>query len=157
MSDRAFLDTNILVYAYDEHERLKRKKAQALLTDGIESENVVLSVQVLGEFFNVVTRHITPPLSPGEAQEIIDTLSILPVQEIDLTMVNRAIDTHKTYQISYWDSLIVSAAERAGCAKIFSEDLSDGQTYHHILVCNPFNKEQKLLYPYSASNFFRWR
>lgn len=141
MSDRAFLDTNILVYAYDEHERWKQKKAQALLTDGIESENVVLSVQVLGEFFNVVTRHIKLPLSPGEAHEIIDTLSILPVQEIDLTMVNRAIDTHKTYRISYWDSLIVSAAERAGCAKIFSEDLSDGQTYHNILVYNPFKKE----------------
>jgi predicted nucleic acid-binding protein len=69
-------------------------------------------VQVLGEFFNVVTRNIPQPMTPSEVKEIISTISILPVQEIDLTMVNRAIDTHKIYQISYWDALIVSAAEQ---------------------------------------------
>lgn len=144
MSDRLFLDTNILVYAYDKHEPQKQRKAQELLTDGIEQENLFLSVQVLGEFFNVVTRHIPQPMTPDEAKEIINTLSILPVQEIDLTMVNRAIDTHKAYQISYWDALIVSAAERAGCMMILSEDLSDGQTYHKILVSNPFSDEQRV-------------
>jgi predicted nucleic acid-binding protein len=142
MSDRIFLDTNILVYAYDKHEAQKQKKAQRLLTSGIEQESLFLSVQVLGEFFNVVTRHIPQPMSSDEAKEIINTLSILPVQEIDLAMVNRAVDTFKKYQISYWDSLIVSAAERAGCTMIFSEDLSDGQTYHDILVHNPFNPEK---------------
>ena len=141
MSDRAFLDTNILVYAYDQHEPQKQKKAQGLLTDGIKRENLFLSVQVLGEFFNIVTRHIPQPMSSDDAQEIISTISILPVQEIDLTMVNRAIETHKRYQISYWDSLIVSAAERAGCTMILSENLSAGQTYHNIVVRNPFNDE----------------
>jgi predicted nucleic acid-binding protein len=53
-------------------------------------------------------------------------------------MVNRAIDTHKMYQISYWDSLIIAAAERAECKSILSEDLNDGQTYHGIQVSNPF-------------------
>jgi predicted nucleic acid-binding protein len=96
MSDRLFLDTNILVYCYDKHETQKQRKAQELLTDGIEQENLFLSVQVLGEFFNVVTRRIPQPMTPDEAKEIINTLSILPVQEIDLTMVNRAIDTHKS-------------------------------------------------------------
>jgi len=144
MSARVFLDTNILVYAYDKHEPQKQKKAQGLLIDGIEQENLLLSVQVLGEFFNAVTRYIPQPMSSDEAKEIIDALSIIPVQEIDLNMVNRAVDTHKTYRISYWDSLIVSAAERAGCTMIFSEDLSDGQTYHNILVRNPFNEEQRV-------------
>jgi predicted nucleic acid-binding protein len=64
-----------------------------LLTSGIEQESLFLSVQVLVEFFNVVTRHIPQPMSPDEAKEIINTLSILPVQEIDLAMVNRAVDT----------------------------------------------------------------
>ncbi len=77
-------------------------------------------------------------------REIINTLRILPVQDIDTTMVKRAIDTHEMYQISYWDSLIVSAAERSGCRIILSEDLSDGQTYHNILVNNPFKDEQKI-------------
>jgi predicted nucleic acid-binding protein len=138
MSVRVFVDTNVLVYAYDKHEPQKQRKAQRLLADGIEQENLFLSVQVLGEFFNVVTRHIPQPMSPDETQEIINSLSILPVQEIDLAMVNRAIDTHQTYQISYWDSLIVSAAERAGCTMIVSEDLSAGQAYHNIRVINPF-------------------
>jgi predicted nucleic acid-binding protein len=123
MNDKAFLDTNILVYAYDQYDPQKQKKAQSLLTDGMEQENIVLSVQVLGEFFNVVTRHI---------------ISVLSIQDIDLTMVNRAIDTHKMYQISYWDSLIIAAAERAECKSILSEDLNDGQTYHGIQVSNPF-------------------
>lgn len=138
MSVRVFVDTNVLVYAYDKHEPQKQRKAQRLLADGIEQENLFLSVQVLGEFFNVVTRHIPQPMSPDETQEIINSLSILPVQEIDLAMVNRAIDTHQTYQISYWDSLIVSAAERAGCTMIVSEDLSAGQAYHNIRIINPF-------------------
>ncbi|MBW2000385.1 MAG: PIN domain-containing protein [Deltaproteobacteria bacterium] len=138
MSAKAFLDTNILVYAYDEYDPRKQKTAQKLLTGGIEQENVVLSVQVLGEFFNVVTRHIRQPMSPDEAQDIIATLSILSIQDIDLTMVNRAIDTHKMYGISYWDSLIIAAAERAQCTSILSEDLNDGQTYHGIQVSNPF-------------------
>jgi predicted nucleic acid-binding protein len=138
MNDKAFLDTNILVYAYDQYDPQKQKKAQSLLTDGMEQENIVLSVQVLGEFFNVVTRHIRQPMSSDEAQEIISTLSVLSIQDIDLTMVNRAIDTHKMYQISYWDSLIIAAAERAECKSILSEDLNDGQTYHGIQVSNPF-------------------
>ena len=140
MSDRVFLDTNILVYAYDQHDPRKQNKAQELLTDGIERETLVLSVQVLGEFFNVVTRHIPQPVTSDEAREIITTMSILPVQEIDLAMVNRAIDTHKMYQIAYWDALIISAAERAGCKSILSEDFSNGQAYHEILVRNPFTE-----------------
>jgi len=144
MNDRVFLDTNILVYAYDQHDPQRQTKAQGLLTDGIKQENLFLSVQVLGEFFNVVTRHIPQPMSPSEAKEIINTLNILPIQEIDMTMVKRAIDTHEMYRISYWDSLIVSAAERTGCRIILSEDLSDGQTYHDIQVNNPFKDEQKI-------------
>jgi predicted nucleic acid-binding protein len=142
MNDRAFLDTNILVYAFDQHEPHKQRKAQELIIDGIEQENLSLSVQVLGEFFNVITRHISQPMTPDEAREIIGAMSILPVQEIDLTLVNRAIDTHKTYQISYWNALIVSAAERAGCTVILSEDLGDGQAYHDIVVRNPFTEHQ---------------
>jgi len=141
MSDKAFLDTNILVYAYDQHEPRKQRIAQKLIADGIERENLLLSVQVLGEFFNVVTRQIPQPMTPDEAQEILAIICYLPVQEIDLTMVNRTIETHKRYQISYWDALIVSAAERAGCTSILTEDLSDGQTYHSIVVRNPFTEE----------------
>jgi predicted nucleic acid-binding protein len=141
MSDRLFLDTNVLVYAYDRYAPLKQKKAQSLIAEGIRKENLFLSVQVLGEFFNVVTRHIPKPMTIEEAEEIITTVSVLPVQEIDLAMVKRAIATLRTYKISYWDALIVSAAERAGCTVILSEDLSDGQTYNEMQVHNPFGDQ----------------
>ncbi len=144
MSDKAFLDTNILVCAYDQHEPGKQKIAQKWVTDGIEKESLLLSVQVLGEFFNVVTRQIPQPMTSDGVREIIAIVSYLPVQEVDLVMVNRAIDTRKRYQISYWDALIVSAAERTGCRLILSEDLSDDQTYHNIAVHNPFTEELRL-------------
>ena len=76
-----------------------------MITTGIEQENLVLSVQVLGEFFNVVTRRTPQPVRSDEAREVIASIGILPVQEIDLAMVNRAIDVHKKYQLAYWDAL----------------------------------------------------
>ena len=138
MNDKIFLDTNILVYAYDKYERRKQKKAQAILTDGIEQDSVILSVQVLGEFFNVVTRNIKSPMTPDDARDIIETLGIITVQDIDYIMVKRAIDTQMKYKISYWDSLIIAAAERAESKMILSEDLNHGQIYHGVLVHNPF-------------------
>lgn len=93
---------------------------------------------MLSEFFTVVTRHIREPLSVDEAQGLLNAFSIMPVLEVDLAMVNRAVDTHKVYGISYWDALIVAAAERGRCSKILTEDLNDGQIYHGILVANPF-------------------
>jgi len=95
MSDKLFLDTNILVYAYDTSQPEKQAQAQALLTQGIEQENVVLSAQVLGEFFVVVTRRIQTPLSAEEAEQVIELLGILPVVEIDLKLVRRALSVHK--------------------------------------------------------------
>lgn len=138
MKDRAFLDTNILVYAYDRQDPGKQTTAQKIIVKGIEQENLVLSVQVLSEFFTAVTRHIPTPMTPEEARVVISTVSILPVQELDLPIVDRAIDLHLRYQIAYWDALIVSAAERSQCTLILSEDLSDGQSYGEILVRDPF-------------------
>ncbi len=138
MPDREFIDTNVLVYAYDRHDPAKHSQAQELLTRGIENETAVLSVQVLSEFFMVVTRRIPNPLSIEEVEEVMDLVRILPVVELDWAMVRRAIDTHRQYGITYWDSLIVAAAERVGCARILSEDLNPGQSYHGIVVVDPF-------------------
>ena len=97
-----------------------------------------MSVHVLGEFFTVVTRRIPSPLSIKEAGEVVDLLAILPVISLDLSMVRRAISAHERYGITYWDSLIVAAAERAGCTRIISEDLNSGQSYLGIMAVNPF-------------------
>ena len=128
----------MLVYAYDRHDLTKHTRAQEIVQRGIENESAVLSVQVLGEFFNVVTKRIPNPLSPAEAEAVIDLVCILEVVEVDTDMVRQAIAIHGRYGIAYWDALIVAAAERAGCSRILSEDLNAGQAYHAIVVENPF-------------------
>ena len=97
-----------------------------------------MSVQVLGEFFRVVTRRIPRPLSVEQATAVIDVICSLQVLDIDLEMVRRAISTHSRYGTTYWDSLIIAAVERAGCSTILSEDYNSGQSYHGILAVNPF-------------------
>ncbi|MCP4755336.1 MAG: PIN domain-containing protein [Proteobacteria bacterium] len=138
MSDRFFLDTNILVYAYDDSEPEKKSRAGDLLVNGLRSENAVVSTQVFGEFFNVATRHIANPYSAAEAEEILRTFSSVEVVEIATATIWRAIDPHKTYQTSYWDSLILSTAEQAGCGTVYSEDFNHNQVYNGITVVNPF-------------------
>ena len=138
MADRDFFDTNILIYAADRSEPRKQSQARRLLKNAIENETGTVSVQVLGEFFNVVTRRIPTPLSVEEAEEAINRVAVLPVVEIDWALVQRAINTHKEYGITYWDSLIVAAAERAGCTRIVSEGLNSGQSYHGMVVADPF-------------------
>ena len=139
MSDRRFVDTNVLVYAYDTDSATKQVGALRLLRDGILNDALAVSAQVLGEFFTVVTRRIPTPLTADGAAAAIETLKPIPVVEIDRQLVERAIETHKRYGIAYWDALIVAAAERAGCAEVLSEDLNAGQRYGDVIVNNPFN------------------
>lgn len=138
MADREFFDTNILIYASDRSEPEKQFQARRLLKHAIEHETGVISAQVLSEFFMAVTRRIQEPLSIEEAEQVVEQLAILPVVELDLALVRQAIGTCRRYQISYWDSLIVAAAKKSGCTRIFSEDLNPGQSYHGIAVVNPF-------------------
>ena len=140
MSDkhRRFVDTNVLVYAYDKHSETKQAGALRLLRAGMLDDALAVSAQVLGEFFTVATRRIQEPLTADEAAAAIDALRSVPVVEIDRQLVERAIHTHKRYEIAYWDALIVAAAERAGCVEVLSEDLNAGQRYGGVVVSNPF-------------------
>lgn len=138
MKDRDFLDTNILVYAFDSSNTRKQDRAAGLLAEAIRNETALLFTQVLGEFFTIVTRKISQPLQPKQALEVLESVSVLPVLEVDLEMVRRAIRTSDRYRISYWDSLIIAAAERGGCTRLLSEDLNSGQCFYDIVVYNPF-------------------
>lgn len=138
MKGADFFDTNILVYAYDSHFPDKQQKAQNIVLSAVREGNGVLSTQVLGEFFMVVTKKINKPLSVSDARDIIKYMGRMKVQEIDVLIVERALDTLERYKISYWDALIIAAAERAQCKRILSEDLNAGQIYHGIEITNPF-------------------
>ena len=138
MKGADFFDTNILVYAYDRHSPDKQQTAQNIILSGIREGNGVLSTQVLSEFFVIVTKKIDKPLSVRDARDIIKYMGQMKVQEIDVLIIERALDALEQYKISYWDSLIIAAAERAQCNRILSEDLNAGQIYHGIEVTNPF-------------------
>lgn len=138
MSAKQFLDTNVLVYAYDTDSPGKQDVARALLREALQSGNAAVSVQVLGEFFVTVTQRIPDPLTVGEGQEAVAALRGMPVVDVDGAMVDRAIETLRQYQISYWDALILAAAERAESEVVLSEDLSTGQMFHSVRVDNPF-------------------
>ena len=140
MSGFDFLDTNILVYAYDSSTPEKQKIAQSILMQAVNNENAFVSTQVLGEFFTVITHKVKNSLGKNEALDIIRCLKFARILEVDYPMVIKGIEICRRYSISYWDSLIISAAERAGCKRLLSEDLNDGQKYNSVVVHNPFLK-----------------
>ena len=141
MSAKAFLDTNVLVYAHDKAFPDKMEKAQGLLFQGMRSGLVVISAQVLSEFFVTVTKKAKKPMSVERARRELELLSSLETAEIDAPMVLRAVGIGQRWQLNYWDSLIIAAAERTGCTTVYSEDLCDGQSYGLVTVRNPFCKQ----------------
>jgi predicted nucleic acid-binding protein len=136
MSARAFVDTNVLVYAVDADEPDKRARARAVLEDA-DPGSLVLSAQVLGEFYVVVTRKLARPLAPGRAREAVDALAKLPVVGTDAGLVQAGIAISQAERLSYWDALIVAAAVAGRCETLLTEDLSEGAEFAGVRVANP--------------------
>ena len=136
MSVDAFLDTNILVYAVtsDVSQRPKRKRALEI----IQAEDFAVSTQVLQEFYVIVTRKLSRPLTPGQALEWIEELAVFPCVDTEVSLVKIAIEISVRYQTSYWDAAILAAAESMGAPRLYSEDLNHGQRYGSVEVVNPF-------------------
>jgi predicted nucleic acid-binding protein len=135
---RQFVDTNILVYAYDRTDEEKWKRASGLLERLWASREATLSIQVLQEFFHTVTRKLPRPLNSREAGTIVGDLSKLPHHRPGRADLLAAIELHEKLGISFWDAMIVQSARRMGCSVLWTEDLNDGQTYTNVLVRNPF-------------------
>ena len=134
---RVFFDSNVIVYAQDSTEPWKRDKAQRLICDAFADGTAVVSGQVLGETFATLVKKLG--FDAEKAADEIRILSQINVVEISSSLVLRAIQIKTECQLSYWDSLIIAAAEAASCEIIWSEDLSDGQTYGSVTVKNPFS------------------
>jgi len=135
---RQFLDSNILVYAYDRTQEAKWKRARAFLEDLWASREATMSVQVLQEFFRVVTRKLPHPLSVSEARPIVADLAKWPCHRPGAADVMAAIDLQEELKISFWDAMIVHSARQMGCSVLWTEDLNDGQRYAGVLVRDPF-------------------
>ena len=137
MTSRVFVDTNVWVYAVDSAEPVKQARAQEATAPG-QGREIVISSQVLSEFYTVVTRKLANPLDEDEAAAMVDRLANLHVVSVDADLVSRAIASSRDWRISLWDALIVRAAEAAGCDIVVSEDLADARSYGTITVSNPF-------------------
>ena len=135
---KAFVDTNVLVYAYDRAAGWKRDRAQSLVRELWDEGSGILSTQVLQEFYVNVRRKTRPPMSPEEARALVaDYLAWDPVVN-DGSAVLEAVDVSERHQLSFWDALIVVAAERGGASVIYSEDLNHRQKLGSLQVLNPF-------------------
>jgi predicted nucleic acid-binding protein len=138
MTGRTFLDTNILVYAVDDAEPEKRDMARRALASR-EYGELVLSTQILGEFYVTVTRKLAEPMPEAKAVEALDRLALLPVVNIDTVLVKRAVQISRSARLSYWDGLVVAAAAHSGCGRLLSEDLNDGQDIDSVRIENPLH------------------
>ena len=97
-----------------------------------------MSVQVLQEFFRVVTRKLYPPMSAEEARVIVADLAKWPCHRPGGADVLAAIDLQEELKISFWDAMILNSARQMGCSVLWTEDLNDGQRYAGVLVRDPF-------------------
>jgi predicted nucleic acid-binding protein len=138
MTGRTFLDSNVLVYSVDESPAESAKHARAIELLSEQAEDLVVSTQVLQEFYVVTTRKLKKPLSEERAASAVRGLAKLEVVGVDVSLVLSAFDASRSAKISLWDALIVQAASRAGCDRVLSEDLNAGQVMHGVRIENPF-------------------
>ena len=138
MNGRVFVDTNILLYARELSEPIKQPVAELCLAELWRTRTGCVSVQVLNEYFVNATRKLDPGLSRAEAWEDVEALMAWDPIPIDTPLISRGFVLLERHGISYWDALIVAAAEVGGCTEILSEDLAHDALYAGIRVRNPF-------------------
>jgi predicted nucleic acid-binding protein len=137
MMEKYFVDTNILVYAHDRSAGLKHERARQLVERLWTAGQGVLSTQVLQELCINLRRKVTPPLSVDAIRALIqDYLSWEIVVNASGSVLD-ALDIEVRYETSFWDALVLQAAEASGAAILYSEDLADGQRYRPVQVINP--------------------
>ena len=133
-----FVDTNIVVYAHDKSAGRKHEQAKTLLRRLWEEHAGCLSIQVLQEFHNVITRRVSSPLSLQQSLILVRIYSSWQVHSPQVVDVETAIELQRRYQISFWDALVLQSASQLACEVLWSEDLSDGQVYGQVQVKKPF-------------------
>lgn len=138
MTATVFVDTNILVYARDAGEPAKQRVAAEWLRKLWTEQRGRTSIQVLSEYYTTVTRKLRPGLSANEAWEDVAALLAWDPQEVDRTVIVRAHDIERRHSLSWWDSMIVAAAQLQDCTVLLSEDLQHGWTCGTVAVRNPF-------------------
>ncbi len=142
MSDKVFVDTNVLIYAHDVDAGLKHAVAQSTLR-ALWNERVgVLSPQVLQEFYVNVTRKLRRPLERDVARLIVSTYSAWCI-DVTPAEIAAAFRIENDARIGFWDALIVASAMRAGATQVLTEDLNAGQVIAGVTIANPFAQARR--------------
>ncbi len=137
MSDRYFVDTNILMYAHDASAGKKHERAKALVEQLWRDRTGVVSTQVLQELSVNLRQRVRRPLDPRATRDIVADYLTWQVIVNSGQSILEAIELELRYQIPFWDALVVQAAQASGAETLYSEDLSDRQTYGSVRVVNP--------------------
>ncbi len=134
----SFVDSNVLVYLFDNDAPDKKATAQGILQTEGATGNVVLSTQVLQEFYVTVTRKLARPLKPEAALDAVNKFGALATVMIDVPLILAAIRRSQRDAMSFWDSLIIDTALKAGAQRLWSEDLQHGRLINGMRIENPF-------------------
>jgi predicted nucleic acid-binding protein len=140
MTAPVFVDSNVFVYQRDRSEEKKQPLAQAWIRALWDSRSGRISYQVLHEYYVNVTFKLKPGLHREEARaDVRDLMAWKPIA-LDAQTLDGAFDVEERFGLSFWDSLIVSAARRAECVYLLSADLQSGQDFDGVVVVNPFEQ-----------------
>ena len=135
---KTFVDTNILVYAYDRGAGAKHHKARQQLETLWRERSGVLSIQVLQEFYVNIRRKALNPVSIDQARALISDYMVWDPVTNDGSLLLSALDCEARFKVSFWDSMILAAAQKSGAGILLSEDFNHDQSYGNVLARNPF-------------------
>ena len=134
----SFVDTNVLVYAFDKSSSPKKRVAQRLMNELMEEDRLRVSTQVLQELFVTLTRKVSQPCTSEEALAVLDDLTAWPLMVVDYAAIRSAVGLADQARLSFWDALVVVGAARTGAAVLYTEDMNDGQEIFGVRISNPF-------------------
>jgi predicted nucleic acid-binding protein len=153
-----FVDSNILVYSRDGRDDLKQRVAGEWMRRLWVEQRGRISVQVLNEFYWTLTRKARPELTSNEAWHAVELLLGWNPLPIDQALIQRARTVEKAHGVSWWDSLIIAAAQQQGCSLLLTEDLQHGAVFDGVRACNPFvSQVQEEPAPYRVEPISRHR
>jgi len=136
MSVRSFFDTNVLIYTDDRATPAKQRRALELVAEHRLAGTGVVSLQILQEYFVTVTRKLH--VEAQVARRKVELLAEFDVAVLGLPDILAAIDLHRLHKLSFWDALVLRAAQQTGCAVLYSEDLQNARQVDGLRIVNPF-------------------
>jgi predicted nucleic acid-binding protein len=138
MKDKIFLDTNIIVYAFDIEHNNKRQISKELIGNFFNDDSIIISTQVVQEFCSVALTKMDNRISIETLEKFIRTFPESKIEIINRGTISSALKIKNKYNYSFWDSLIISSAINAGCSIIYSEDMSHGHGIGELKIVNPY-------------------